>query len=88
MGKWLCAVTCLLAAAQGVALSADSTVWPLGLYIHTAGALGPHTTERASPIDENTEREGCIAEDSPPPQHLGDEQTKQKQEGKGFSNQC
>ncbi len=67
-------ITGLLAAGQGVALSAESTEWPLVLYIHTAEALGPHTAERASLTVDNTEREGCIAEDSPPPQHLGDGQ--------------
>lgn len=67
---------------QGVVLSADSTEWPLVLYIHTAGALGPRTAERASLTAENTEREGCIAEDSLPPQHLGDEQTSKTETGR------
>lgn len=77
-------ITCLLSAGQGVALSAESTEWPSVLYIHTAGAPGPHTAERASLTDDNTEREGCIGEDSPPPRHLGDKQgneTNRKKKG-------
>lgn len=78
----LASITCLLAAGQGVALSAGSTEWPLVLYIHTAGAPGPHTVERASPTVGNTEWEGCIAEDSLPPQHLGDEQRNKTETGR------
>lgn len=63
-------ITCLLAARQGVVLSGHSTAWPLGLYIHTAGVQGPRAAERASLTDASTEREGCVAGDSPPPQHL------------------
>lgn len=59
-------ITCLLAAGQGVALSADSTEWLFVLYIHTTGALRPHTAERASLMDGNTETEDCTAGDSPP----------------------
>lgn len=63
-------ITYLLAAGQGVKLSEDSTEWLLVLYIHTTGAQWPHTAVQASLMDGNTEIEGCIKEDLPPPLHL------------------
>lgn len=84
---YLHSITYLLAAGQDVALSADSTEWLFVLYIHTTGAPGPHTIERASLMDGNTETEDCIAGDSPPLRYLGDEQEKQT-ETESFNNQC
>lgn len=63
-------ITYLLAAGQGVKLSEGSTEWLLVLYIHTTGARWPHTAVQASLMDGNTEIEGCMREDLPPPLYL------------------
>lgn len=63
-------ITYLLAAGQGVKLSEGSTEWLLVLYIHTTGAQWPHTAVQASLMDGNTEIEGCMREDLPPPLYL------------------
>lgn len=67
-------ITCLPAAARAAALSPGSTGWLSALCSHTAGGPAPHAAETASLTDDSTEREGCIAEDSPPPPHLAGEQ--------------
>lgn len=77
-------ITCPLAAWQGVALLADSTEWPLVLYIHTAAAPVPHAAGMASPTHGNTEKEGCVAEDSPLLLHLLNEQRKNTETGSYF----
>lgn len=81
-------LTCLPAAGQGAGLTADSTEWPLALYIHRAGVPDRHATARASLTRDSTEGGGCGARDFPPPQHLGDERAQQRQKGKEFSEQC
>ena len=86
VGAYTQCITCLLAARQGVEWSLDSTEWPLVLYIHTAGAPGPRTAEKASLTDDNKARVGCIGEGPQSPSHLEEEQENIKKKKKHKEN--